>query len=579
MKDDYSITSANELKEQVNIVDVVGRVVPLKRKGKNFWGCCPFHNEKTPSFSVAEDKQFYYCFGCHAKGDVLEFVQKYYNLDFGEAMQKIADEYGLTIKKMTKGPDRQKYYDINKLAAKFFYDNFTKSKNPGYTYMKNRGIEDGILKKFGIGFADDKWDSLYEHLKSLDVDSKDMVELGLVSQKGDKYYDRFRNRVMFPIINTAGKVIGFGGRAIGDDNPKYLNSPESKIFQKKNNLYGLNLAKKDISHDDGIILVEGYMDVIGLYQGGVKNVSASLGTALTDNQAKLIKRYTDKVTLSYDSDAAGRNAALRGIDILLDAGCKVNVVHVTDGKDPDEFIRAKGKEAYLDLVSHATPAIEYKFNSVKGNLDLSNYEDKVEYTKRTVAILKQLNPIDREVYIPKLAQIVGVSEGAIRMELGEKLGNDNLPKQTQTTDDNTVGTTINNYEKNILKVIFTRPDLLKTVLECDGIIASEFPKKILEIAKKQYDEKENFDFESVAENLDPEESILLSEIIKFVKLGGNEKEILEETLNKWRREQIQKEEKEILSLISMADENIKDDEIKKLTDRLNQLDIEKRKYN
>lgn len=248
----FSKEAIEELKNQIDIVDVIGRSVELKRAGANYKGLCPFHNEKTPSFIVSPQKQIFTCFGgCGASGDVVSFVEKYYNLDFNEAVQKLADEYGITLQKTTYNDDREKYYQINREAARFFYRNLTEKKNPGYTYMQKRGIKDSIIKKFGLGYAEDSWNSLYDYFKSKGTDEKILVELGLLSQKGDRYYDKFRNRVIFPIINTAGKVIGFGGRAINsEDMPKYLNSPENRVFQKKNNLYALNITRQDIGKTD-----------------------------------------------------------------------------------------------------------------------------------------------------------------------------------------------------------------------------------------------------------------------------------------------------------------------------------------
>ncbi len=320
---------------------------------------------------------------------------------------------------MNNNKEKEEYYNINQEAAAFFYKAFTEKANPGYTYMKKRGLEDGILKKFGIGYADKEWDSLYKHFKAKGVDEKILLELGLISQgKEGKYYDKFRNRVIFPIINTSGKVIGFGGRRIDDnDNPKYLNSPENMIFQKKNNLYALNITKQEIGKEGNAIIVEGYMDVISLYQHGVKNVVASLGTALTDNQAKLIKRYTNTVNLCYDSDSAGINAALRGIDILTPRGLKVKVFHVTDGKDPDEFAKAHGRDAFMKLVKAAPGAIQYKLDSAKKGFDLSKDEEKLDYIKKTVSILKTASSMETSVYVRALAEELKVSERAIFAEI------------------------------------------------------------------------------------------------------------------------------------------------------------------
>ena len=417
MSQSFPQATLEELKSRLNIVDVIGRVVPLRRAGSNFKGVCPFHNEKTPSFVVSEQKQIFTCFGCGASGDAIEFTKRYYNLEFQEAVEKLAAENGLSISLHKGNGDREKYYEINKEAARFFYRAFTEQQNAGYTYMKNRGMDDAILKKFGIGYADESWDSLYLFFKKKGISEKILLELGLISESKGKYYDKFRNRVMFPIINTSGKVIGFGGRAIGQAEPKYLNSPENKVFQKKNNLYALNITKQDIGKEGYAILVEGYMDAISLYQNGVRNVGASLGTALTDNQARLLNRYTKNVVLSYDADSAGRNAALRGIEVLSKQDCKVKVLHVTDGKDPDDFIKKNGKDAFLKLVDQALPMIDYKLLGAQKDLNLSTEEGKLDFMKKAAPILKNLGPVEADIYIQKIARELKISEGAIRMEV------------------------------------------------------------------------------------------------------------------------------------------------------------------
>ena len=287
----------DEIKSVANIVDVIGDVVSLTKKGANYHGLCPFHNEKTPSFVVSETKQIFTCFGCHATGDVIEFVKKYNNIEFVEALEKLADRYGIKYEKFNrKSENSNKYYEINKEAAIFFYKNLiskkAENKSQGLSYVKKRNLLPETILKFGIGYADATWNSLYKHLKNKGYEEKHMMELGLISQSKGKYFDKFRNRLIFPIFNVRGDIIGFGGRAIGDDMPKYLNSPENYVFSKKNNLYGLNVAKEFIMKENMVIMVEGYMDVVSLYQHGVKNAVASLGTALTENQSKLVKRYT-----------------------------------------------------------------------------------------------------------------------------------------------------------------------------------------------------------------------------------------------------------------------------------------------
>lgn len=282
----YQNNTVEEIKSRCNIVDVIGRVVPLKKAGSNYKGLCPFHQEKTPSFIVSETRQRFTCFGCGETGDVIAFVEKYYNLDFRGAVEMLAKEYGIDItESFGGGKKKAELYEINRQAARFFFRAMREKANPAYTYMKNRGISEETMNKFGLGYADGQWQSLLDHLTAQGADKHQLMELGLISHSGDRYFDKFRDRVIFPILNTSGKVIGFGGRIIGEGNPKYLNSPETPVFQKKNNLYGLNLTRQEVSKEDRIILVEGYMDVIALYQAGIRNVAASLGTALTENQA------------------------------------------------------------------------------------------------------------------------------------------------------------------------------------------------------------------------------------------------------------------------------------------------------
>ena len=565
--------SIEDLKNQLNIVDVVRRVVPLKQAGSNYKGICPFHNEKTPSFVVSEKKQIFTCFGCGASGGVIEFTKRYYNLDFKEAVEKLAKENGISIEFGFRGEDKSKYYEVNKEAAKFFYNSFVENKNPGYTYMKKRGIEDTILKKFGIGYADDSWDSLYNHLKNKGFDDKIILELGLVFNKNGKYYDMFRNRVMFPIINTSGKVIGFGGRAIGDGMPKYLNSPENKVFQKKSNLYALNTTKQDMGKEGFAVLVEGYMDVISLYQHGVRNVSASLGTALTENQAKLLKRYTDKVVLSYDADNAGRKAAFRGIEVLGGQNCKVKVLHVTDGKDPDEFIKKNGKEAFLKLVENALPMIDYKLESIKGGIDVTTDDGKLEYMKKVTEVLKSLSPVEMDIYIKKIARELKISEGAIRLEIE---GNNN-PVEARYPKDSVLKNTnsdIDNYELSkleatIIKVLTINPQFVSVVEENNSLFQSPIGIKVYEIIRSRYfDSGGEFDPQVIFDYLDPVESQTVKENLDNIIVAGKEEQLLQDCINSWKNKMNRKAQRELLDRLSLSDDETDKEATDKLTEEL-----------
>ena len=574
----FSNSTIENLKNQINIIDVVGRVVPLKRAGSNYKGVCPFHNEKTPSFVVSEQKQIFTCFGCGATGDAIEFAKRYYNLDFSEAVEKLAGEYGISLEKNSFHDNREIYYKVNKLAANFFYKAFTEKANKGYAYMKRRDISPAILKKFGIGYADAQWDSLYKYLLSQGVDKKIMLELGLVSESKGKYYDKFRNRVIFPIINTSGKVIGFGGRAIdAEDNPKYLNSAESKIFQKKYNLYGLNISRQSVGKEGFIILVEGYMDTIALYQSGIENVAASLGTALTENQAKLIKRYTKDVILSYDADGAGRAAALRGLDILRKEECKVKVLHVTDGKDPDEYIKKNGKQAFLKLVENALPYGDYKLESAKKGFDLSKDEDKIDYIKKATDIIRQLSPVEQEIYIKKTAKDLKIAEGAIRMEL---LGNDSTEKASFTPvreeKEEVLNSEITPIERTLLKVMLTDESYISRISDFPQILESDFAIKIFEILKEEYLKNQFIDLNKIMDGLTSEGAACLQEIVDDVIVGGNEEQVFNDCIRTWKDKNLAKEEQRLISLLSMADEEDNQERIRELTDQLMKVQKERK---
>ncbi len=413
-------SNVEEVKNRADIVDVIGSVVTLKKGGANYKGLCPFHSEKTPSFSVSQDKQFFTCFGCGEKGDVIEFVKKYYNLEFREALEKLADQYGVTLSNFSNGiSNKEEFFDINRKAAIFYFKKFRKGNNPGYKYMRTRGISDNTMHTFGIGYADSSWDSLYNYLLGEGIKTEKMLELGLISESKGKYFDKFRNRVIFPIKNTAGKVIGFGGRIVGEGNPKYLNSQETPVFQKKNNLYGLFDAKEAIKKADKAILVEGYMDVIALYDRGIKNVSASLGTALTENQCALLKRFSSNIVLAYDADDAGQKAATRGIEILNQSGAKGRVLEIPEEKDPDDFIKKNGPIAFNELVDRAKSLGDYTLSRLEKKYNLDDMGEKVIFLKEVTETLVQLRPIEQDMYIKKMSKDYDISEEAIKQELKE----------------------------------------------------------------------------------------------------------------------------------------------------------------
>lgn len=414
-----------KVKEQNDIVDVISENVRLKKAGRNYSGLCPFHHEKTPSFSVSQDKQIYKCFGCGEAGNVITFVMKYKNLNFTEALKLLAERANIQIEeeghKTVKKDPHEKLYQVNTEAARYFYSNLKGSKS-SKSYFLGRGITESTIRRFGLGYALDSWVTLLKYLKSKGYTELDMFNAGLIikNEKGN-YYDRFRNRVMFPVFDSKGRVIGFGGRVLDDSKPKYLNSPETAVFKKGTNLYGLNFSIKNKIENRTIIIVEGYMDCISLHQYGITNVVASLGTALTINQAKLLKRYADRIIISYDADLAGQSATLRGLEILKGEGFDVRVLTVPQGKDPDEYIRSNGRDAFIKLIDNALPFIEYRIKRAKEGIDFNNHEMVITFVKNATEIIAELNPVEKDIYIKQISEEAGIKEQAIYDLISDKL--------------------------------------------------------------------------------------------------------------------------------------------------------------
>lgn len=408
-----------KIKEQNDIVDIISENVRLKKSGRNYMGLCPFHNDKSPSFSVSQEKQIYKCFSCGEAGNVLTFVMKYKKLTFLEAAKYLADKANIPLQIRGQENDiisqkKELLYKVNVEAARYYFANLQKNKIAKEYFLK-RGIKEETIKRFGLGYSYDSWQGVINYLKTKGYKDNILFEAGLVSksEKKGNIYDRFRNRVIFPVFDVKGKVIGFGGRVLDDSKPKYLNSPETMIFQKGINLYGLNFAIKNKLEEDYIIIVEGYMDLIALHQYGITNTVASLGTALTVNQARLLKRYVNKVIISYDADLAGQTATLRGLEILRNAGFDVKVLKVPQGKDPDEFVRNNGKDAFLRLAKDALPLIDYRIKRASEGIDLKNGNELIKYGEKFAEILADLNPIEKDVYIKKISEETSVKEQAL----------------------------------------------------------------------------------------------------------------------------------------------------------------------
>ncbi|WP_313127923.1 DNA primase [Anaerocolumna sp.] len=407
----YPEDLVEEIRIRNDVVDVIGSYVKLQKKGSNHMGLCPFHNEKTPSFSVSSSKQMYHCFGCGVGGNVFTFIMEYENYTFVEALKLLAGRVGVNLPEAEYSEEakrqaslKTKLLEINKEAAKYYYYQLQKkSGQAALNYLLNRKLSEDTIKQFGLGYSNKTGDDLYQYLKHLGYNDEILKESGLITIDKSKVYDKFWNRAMFPIMDVNNRVIGFGGRVMGDGLPKYLNSPETKLFDKSRNLYGLNFAR--ISRKPNILICEGYMDVIALHQAGFKNAVASLGTAFTGLQANLLKRYTSEVLITYDSDEAGTKATLRAIPILKEAGLSVKIINMKPYKDPDEFIKALGSEEYQKRIDNAQNSFLFEVEVLEQEYDLSDPEEKTKFFNEIAKkMLNFTEEIERNIYIETVAK-------------------------------------------------------------------------------------------------------------------------------------------------------------------------------
>ena len=436
----YSDELIDEIRSKNDIVDIISQYVVLKRSGRNFFGLCPFHKEKSPSFSVSPDKQIFHCFGCGVGGNVFHFVEKIENLGFIESLEMLADRAGINLPTISNSVDdkllklKSKVYDINAETAKFYHENLYKpTSKEAQNYIKKRKLDNRTLKNFLIGYSGN-FNELYVHLKSKGFTDEEILTSGLVNKNDNgKFIDRFRRRLMFPIQDTRNRVIAFGGRVLDDSKPKYINSSENIVYSKGKHLFGLNVAKKE--HLKKIIIVEGYMDAISLHQRGITNVVASLGTALTESQGRLLRKSSEQVIIGYDADGAGQAATVRGLEILQNLGCDIRILQIEGAKDPDEFVTKYGPERFLKYVDNAISLVEYKIKVLKQKLDINNTNDKIKFLKEIAKELAKIsNNIEREVYVDKISLEYNISKEAIYSEINKLIyGKDEDEKRINVT--------------------------------------------------------------------------------------------------------------------------------------------------
>ncbi|MDI3481131.1 MAG: primase [Tepidanaerobacteraceae bacterium] len=529
----YSEDIISEIRSSTDIVEIISQYVSLQKRGDSYVGLCPFHSEKTPSFYVSPEKQLFYCFGCGAGGNVFTFLMKKENLKFPEAVRLLADRLNITLPsseydKNVSQAFRQKREQLrlNKMAQDYYHNILLNTKEGirGLEYLKKRGITLETVERFRLGYAPPLWDGLIRHFRSMGVDLETLVKIGLAIAKknGKGFYDRFRDRIMFPIEDATKNVIGFGGRIIGPGEPKYLNSPESPVFSKGENLYAISAIKKNPEME--IIVVEGYMDCISLHQSGFTQTVASLGTALTRMQAKLLKNYTGSVILAYDTDSAGQAATLRGMEILAKEGLNVKVLRLPEAKDPDEFIRKKGAEALRQQLSEALYHIDYKLYLAKKGVDIAAPAGKIKYIKMALKILSEIgNEVEREVYIQKVASELNIPVKALKDEIKKNRFPDNglkykkSPRRDNNKEFSKILPVTGAYkaERMIIKLLIENEEARQKVVE--NLVPSNFlnekTRKIADLLFEMIRSKKDVKANEVFDHLDQDTSSELSGIL------------------------------------------------------------------
>lgn len=584
----YDNSLIEEIKTNVNIVDVISGYVVLKRHGRNYFGLCPFHNEKSPSFSVSESKQIFHCFGCGVGGDAIGFLKKIENIEFKEAVEILAEKANITLPKIEIGKEEQKklllkekVYEVNRVAAEYFHNNlYGANAKQAQEYVKQRKLDNQALKKFQIGFSGN-FDDLYKELRKKGFNDEEIYESKLVlKSKTGMPNDAFKKRLMFPIRDIRDRVIAFGGRALDDSKPKYINSPDTICYSKGRNLYALDIAKK--TEKDYFIMVEGYMDAVSLHQRGIDNAIASLGTALTEQQGRLLKRYKSKIVIGYDSDAAGQGATMRGLEILQNIGYDIRILQLEGAKDPDEFIIKYGSGRLELYVKNAISLIEFKVKKLKENLDLNQANDKIKFLNEVSKILlKTQNKFEKEVYIEKISETYGISKEAIYAELNKlEYANSRGEKvldRAATIKKVEIGTKKEDTSKNTSKenlIILLLINEGKPVYDKikDNISPSDFKnEQNRKIVKILYEELEKGDISNMIGLFQNDEDLLshityiLSKELDISDIG----KAVDDLASKFVKEKLQEEKAEILKKLVAG--SIDQEEAKQIESRLKEI--------
>ena len=590
----YSDELLDEIKSKNDIVDIVSQYVVLKRAGRNYMGLCPFHKEKSGSFCVSPDKQIFHCFGCGVGGNVFHFISKIENLNFKESVEMLANRAGVELPVSSNSAEddkrerlKSRVYEVNKCAAEFYHENLYKpTAKPGQEYVKKRHLDNKTLKAFKIGYSG-RFNELYTELKSKGFTEEEILASCLVNKNPDgKFIDRFRNRLMFPIFDTHERVIAFGGRVLDDSKPKYINSPEDIVYSKGRHLFAFNIARKYNSKT--IIMVEGYMDAVSLHQRGIHNAVASLGTALTEAQGRLLRRSCEKVIIGYDADGAGQAATLRGLEILQNLGCDIRILQIEGAKDPDEFVVKYGPERFQMYVDKAISLVEFKVKMLKKSLDLDNVNDKIKFLNEVAKIVAKVeNSMEREVYVDKISLEYKVSKDAIYAEINkllyansrteQKLEKKVVPVKSVSIqqDEQPVDVKTKRLESLVIYLLINYPDKsferLKKLID-NNVIKIERNKAIINKLYEEH-EKGNINIENILDLFDDEITVnYLSGIMSSDFEITDVDKCIEDVLVTYRKELLLQRRNEILGKIDNND--LTKEEVANLEAQLNEVIIQ-----
>ena len=582
----YSDEILNEVRENNDIVEVISQYVHLKRSGRNYFGLCPFHNEKSPSFSVSPDKQIFHCFGCGVGGNVFTFISKIEGIGFKEAIENLADRAGIVLPKSTNNEDsrkeelKSKVYKVNNFTADYYHKRLYKPESKaGQEYVKQRKLTNETLESYNLGFSGN-YDELYKVLRKEGFNDEEILESGLVKKnEHGQYVDFYRDRFMIPILDVRNRVIAFGGRVLGDAKRfKYLNSPENIVYSKGKHLFGLNVAKR-YDHKK-LLIVEGYMDAISLHQRGITNVVAALGTALTTNQGWLLRRNAEQVILGFDADGAGQNAIMRAMEVMQNMGCDMRVLQMTGAKDPDEFIIKYGSARFQKLMNEAISLLEFRVKVLEQNLDLEVASDKVKFLNEIAKLIAKIdNTIEQEIYIEKLSKGYNISKEAIfgqvnKLQYSSRTQTNNLEKpkpvvihKKETKVDNNVSEEIIKRENTIISILINNPENFQMIKEHMKIEDFKYDLNI-KIVKALYEEleKEDSNISLVLDKIEDEEIKNHLTAIMAEDYGisdSNDTKAIEDILRKYEREKLEKRRDELISLSSTETDAVKRKELGK----------------